>query len=114
MANERREGRRDVGVFVGCNLAMLAGWTGGTIAGLFAGSAIPDPEAIGLSFLSSAALVSLLAGMWQGSRSVLPWVGAAAASITAHQVMDGYLYILIGAAIGTSIAILPSQRRLDG
>jgi predicted branched-subunit amino acid permease len=44
----------------------------GTVIGRFAGSAIPDPNALGLGFLATAVLVSLLAEMWQGRSSLLP------------------------------------------
>lgn len=112
MLNEHREGRRDIGVMVGCNLILVVGWMFGTILGRFAGSAIPDPERWGLGFLATAALISLLAGMWKGKPHLLPWAVAAVASIAAQQVLPGQFYILIGAGLGTLAAI--AQERWFG
>lgn len=112
MLNERREGRRDIGVFVGCNLMLIGGWMAGTILGRFAGSAIPDPERWGLSFLATAALISLLAGMWKGKPHLVPWLVAAAASIVAQQMISGPFYVLIGAGLGTFAAV--AQERWFG
>ena len=114
MLAEHRSGRRDVGVLVGCNLTMLVGWVGGTVLGRFAGSAIPDPEKFGLGFLASAALVSLLAGMWKGRSHLFPSTTAAAGSIAAYYLLPGHFYILIGAALGTAAAVLQERRMHHG
>jgi 4-azaleucine resistance transporter AzlC len=111
MAAEHRAGRRDVGILVGCNLVMVVGWVGGTAVGRFAGSAIPDPERFGLGFLATSALVSLLAGMWQGRSALLPWTAAAVASVAANQFLPGHYYILIGALLGTMVAV--AQERMS-
>lgn len=112
MLNERQDGRRDIGVMVGCNLMLVFGWMGGTILGRFAGSAIPNPERWGLSFLATAALISILAGMWKGKLHLVPWIVAAAASIAAQQLLPGQFYILIGAGLGTGAAV--AQERWFG
>ena len=114
MLAEQRAGRRDVGVLVGCNLIMLVGWLGGTVAGRFAGSTIPDPEKFGLGFLATAALVSLLAGMWKGRSSLFPWTVAAIGSIAAHEILPGHYYILIGATVGTAAAVLNERATRRG
>ena len=114
MLAEHRAGRRDVGVLAGCNLIMLVGWLGGTVTGRFASSAIPDPEKFGLGFLATAALVSLLAGMWNGRSSLLPWTIAAVGSIAAHEFLPGHFYILVGAALGTAAAVIQERMARRG
>lgn len=108
---EMRQGRRDVGFFLGSNLALFVGWTGGTVVGSRAGSVIPDPAALGLDFAATAAFIGILAGMFRGRSDVLPWITAASAALVAERMIDGHWYVAVGALAGSVAGSIGSVRR---
>jgi branched chain amino acid efflux pump len=61
MAN-RGEGRFDVAFMLGATLPAYPLWVGGTVAGVFAGEVVGDPELLGLDVVFPAFFLALLAG----------------------------------------------------
>jgi 4-azaleucine resistance transporter AzlC len=103
--NEMRSGRRDIGYFFGLNIGMLAYWVAGTAVGVSVGGMLGESVS-GLHFASTAALVGILAGMKVRRRDVLPWIVAAVAAISAHALIEGTWYMIIGVAAGLGATLL--------
>jgi 4-azaleucine resistance transporter AzlC len=55
-----RDGTFDRGRLFGATIPQIVGWMGGTAIGVFAGSALTDPEALGLDALFPAFFLALL------------------------------------------------------
>lgn len=108
---EMQQGRRDAGFFLGSNLVLFVGWTSGTAVGSLAGSAVPDPEVLGLDFAATAAFIGILAGMFRGRSDVLPWAIAAGMAYATEQVLGGHWYVIVGALAGSVAGAIGSVRR---
>lgn len=103
--NQLRGGRRDIGYFFGLNAGMLVYWVVGTAVGVSVGGWLGESVS-GLHFASTAALVGVLAGMRIRRHDVLPWIAAATAAITAHLLIDGTWYMIIGVAAGLGVVLV--------
>lgn len=102
---------RDTGVFLGSNLALSAGWIGGTALGVIAGGQIPDPPAWGLEFAATAAFIAILAGTWRGRSDIVPWLVAAGIALTTERVVPGQWFVLAGALSGSLVGAMRGARR---
>ena len=58
------EGRYGVKRLLGSTLPQYVGWSAGTIAGVFAGNAIPEPKDLGLDALFPAFFLVLCGASW--------------------------------------------------
>lgn len=98
-------GMRDAAFIVGSGLTMFAAWVGGTIAGVAAGSAIRQEDLAlwGLDFMFAAVFTALLAGMWRGKSSLLPWAVAAVVAVLVKWWVPGTWYILAGGIAGSVV-----------
>ena len=76
----RGAGRFDEHRLMGATMPQAVGWIGGTAAGVFAGSLIGDPEAIGLDAVFPAFFLALLVGELRNGRAIV--VALLAAAIT--------------------------------
>ncbi len=96
------ERAHDVAAFLlGSGLTILVTGQLSTAFGFLSGSALQNPERLGLDFAFTAVFTALAIGMWKGSSSLLPWVIAAlTASIAAH-LLPGRWYILLGGLAGS-------------
>ena len=103
---EREAGRRDTGFFLGSNLALFIGWTGGTAIGALAGNHLGDPTAWSLHFAASAAFIGILAGMHRGRIDVLPWLISAAAAIGTERLIGGHWHLIAGVVAGVAVGML--------
>jgi 4-azaleucine resistance transporter AzlC len=56
----RADGTFDRGRLFGATLPQMVGWIGGTVIGVYTGSALADPEALGLDVLFPAFFLALL------------------------------------------------------
>jgi predicted branched-subunit amino acid permease len=100
------EGGDDAGFLLGSGLALYAAWLAATLVGSLVSGAIPDPKRLGLDFAFVAVFLALLVGMWRGRSSVLPWLAAALAAVLAQRLLPGTWYILVGALVGTLVAVV--------
>jgi 4-azaleucine resistance transporter AzlC len=98
-------GMRDAGFIVGSGLTMFTAWVGGTVAGAVAGSAIRQEDLAqwGLDFMFAAVFTALLAGMWRGRSSLLPWAVAAVVAVLVKWWVPGTWYILAGGIAGSLV-----------
>jgi 4-azaleucine resistance transporter AzlC len=99
------KGRRDGAFLLGGGLLALA-WTTSTIVGGAFGGAVEDPARWGLDFAFTAIFLALIAGMWKGKSSILPWAVAAAVSVAAHHWLPGQWYILLGGLAGSFAGVV--------
>ena len=94
-------GRPDGAVLVGGGAILFAAWIGETVAGYAVGAVIGDPAAWGLGAAFAAVFAALLAGTWEGRRSVLPWVVAAGVALLAERWLPSGWYVLLGGLAGS-------------
>lgn len=75
-----RRGRFDRHVLIGAGLLLYGAWVGGTAAGVLAGQALGDPQALGVDAAFPALFLALLAGQLDSPRTrVAALAGAAIA-----------------------------------
>ncbi len=106
MLGERDSGRQDTGFFLGSNLALFIGWTGGTAIGALAGNHLGGPTAWCLHFAASAAFIGILAGMHRGRIDVLPWLTSVAVAIGTERFIGGHWHVIAGVVAGIAVGML--------
>ena len=85
----------------GGGIALFFLWSLGTIGGYTLGGFISDPSKFGLDFAFVAIFTALTFNMYKGSNDILPWFIAAITAVICEHFMDGKLYIVIGALVGS-------------
>ncbi|MEM4781782.1 MAG: AzlC family ABC transporter permease [Halalkalicoccus sp.] len=91
---------------LGSGLAVWTFWIGSTAVGTLAGGAIGDPASYGIDFVLAAVFVALAVELWEGERSVVPWVVALATALIAARLLPGQWYILAGGAVAGVVEVL--------
>jgi 4-azaleucine resistance transporter AzlC len=102
--------KTDGAFLLGSGLALFAAWTGATLLGRVAGTALGDPARWGLDFTFTALIVALLIGMWKGKSSLLPWITAALVAVATAHWLPGKWYILLGGIAGSLIGAVRDAR----
>ncbi len=97
---ERMKGERDAGMLLGAGLTLWTAWSLGSVLGVFMGSGIGDPRALGIDVLLPAFFTALLIGLWRGRQSVAPWLAAALVAVLAQTFIPGHWHIVLGALVG--------------
>jgi len=108
---EMRRGGRDAAFFVGSGLALWVPWVLFSAVGRLGGGLIPATEPYGLDFIGTAVFLALLLPLWQGRRSLLPWIAAAAAALLAERLLAGAWYLLLGGLAGSLVGAAMHVRR---
>jgi len=98
--NARARGERDIGFFLGCNLAVVIAWMPAMAAGHLLGGELGDPAAIGLDFAFTVVFAAMLFGGYRGRFDLLPWAAAAVAALIGWRLLPGTWYVLIGGLAG--------------
>ncbi|MGI6245274.1 MAG: AzlC family ABC transporter permease [Pseudochelatococcus sp.] len=75
-------------------------WVASTITGSIVGPALGKPEAVGLDFAFTALFIGLIAGFWQGRRTVWTLVASGGASALVAMAVGEPWNVLAGAAAG--------------
>jgi len=99
------------GYYLGLSLPLYVGWIVCTFFGTIFGGVLQDPARYGLDFAFTAVFITLLVGLWQGRRSLLPWVASAAVAVTAYALLPGVWYIALGVLAGTVAGALQGTAR---
>lgn len=102
--NARARGERDIGFFLGCNLAVVIAWMPAMVAGHLLGGELGDPAAIGLDFAFTIVFAAMLVGGYRGRSDLLPWVAATVAALIGWRLLPGTWYVLMGGLAGFSAA----------
>jgi len=87
--------------YLGLALPLYVGWIVCTFFGTIFGGVLQDPARYGLDFAFTAVFLTLLVGMWQGRRSLLPWAASAVVATAAYAWLPGVWYIALGGLAGT-------------
>ncbi|HEX4692599.1 MAG TPA: AzlC family ABC transporter permease [Solirubrobacteraceae bacterium] len=98
------QGRFDREILIGGAVPQFAGWVGGTIVGALAGSAIGNPETLGLDAMFPAFYLSLLAGeLRSGDARLAAAIAAAIALVLIPFVPPGVPVLAAGLAALTGV-----------
>lgn len=97
----------------GGGLLLFLVWNIATVLGFYIGNFIKDPKIFALDFITTAVFTALAASLWKGKKDLLPWISAAALSISAYYLIPGKWYILIGGFCGALFNALFSNKRED-
>ncbi|GAB4233258.1 MAG: AzlC family ABC transporter permease [Kiloniellaceae bacterium] len=101
----QRAGRTTItpAFYFGLALPLYGGWIACTTLGAVFGAVLQDPARYGLDFAFTAVFLTLLASQWKGRRSLVPWLASAAVAVTAHALLPGVWYIVLGGLAGTLV-----------
>jgi predicted branched-subunit amino acid permease len=106
LTRSRGTGPRATAVYRICGAAMFVGWNAGTVVGLLAGEAIPDPGVFGVDAAFPAALLALLLPSLRRRDARTVAVGAAVVSLAATPFLPAGVPVLVAL-----LALLPVVRR---
>jgi predicted branched-subunit amino acid permease len=98
------QGRFDREILIGGAIPQFAGWVGGTVVGALAGSAIGNPETLGLDAMFPAFYLALLAGeLRSGDARLAAAIAAAIALVLIPFVPPGVPVLAAGLAALTGV-----------
>jgi len=109
-ARARPAGRRARAAYWSCGLLLFTAWNVGTVAGMLAGSAVPDPDAFGVDAAFPAGLLALLLPGLRRADARRVGAVAAVVALLATFVLPAGLPVLVG-LLGLFVA---GRRRDDG
>lgn len=101
----------DLGVVLGAGLTMWVVWIVATLPGFLAGALVERPEAFGLDLVMPVFFSVMLVPLWKGARAAIPWLVAGAVSLATSLLVEGYLFIIVGALSGALAGALIDERR---
>lgn len=112
-AAEMRRGGRDAGFLLGVSVALWLFWMVAVAAGHVLGAVVRLPPGHPLYFAAVATFCAILVPVWQGvRRDLLPWLLAAAVSLSAWQIGLGAPWpLLAGALCGAALGAWLELRR---
>ncbi len=99
----RARGERDIGFFLGCNLAVVIAWIPAVIAGHLLGGELGDPATLGLDFAFTIVFAAMLFGGYRGRLDLLPWAAATLAALIGWRFLPGTWYVIMGGLAGFSV-----------
>jgi len=97
-AVSQEDGRVDRARLVGAGLVLFFSWSGGTIAGVFGGSALGDPAALGLDAMFPALFLALLVGQLRRPNAVAAALTGALIALVLTPVTPPGVPIVVAAA----------------
>jgi predicted branched-subunit amino acid permease len=106
----RRGGPRSRTAYWMCGVLLFVAWNVGTVAGMLAGSAVPDPDSFGVDAAFPAALLALLLPSLRRTDARRVGILAAAAALLATPWLPAGLPVLAG-LVGLFAARLPTDGR---
>jgi predicted branched-subunit amino acid permease len=95
-----------------CGALLFVAWNLGTVAGMLAGSAVPDPDSFGVDAAFPAALLALLLPSLRRADARRVGFLAAAAALLATPWLPAGLPVLVG-LVGLFAARIPASRSRD-
>jgi 4-azaleucine resistance transporter AzlC len=107
-----RQGERDGGVVLGCNLAIFLAWVPAVAAGHFLGSQVGDPEALGIDFAFTAVFAAMLFGGYRSRYDLMPWGVSGLVAWAVWWLVPGSWYVIAGGLAGFAVAYMRDERRM--
>jgi len=101
--NARRHGERDIGFFVGCNLAVGIAWLPAIVIGHLAGGELGDPATVGLDFAFTTVFAAMLFGGYRSRFDLVPWSASALCAMAGYWLLPGTWYVLLGGIAGFAV-----------
>lgn len=106
-----RNGARDAGIVLGCNLAIVLAWFPATVVGHTLGGTIGDPAALGLDFAFTAIFGAMLFGGYRSRFDLVPWGTSGLVAWFVWWLVPGTWYVIAGGLAGFAIAVLRAGQR---
>lgn len=107
-----RDGERDAGVVLGCNLAIVFAWFPSAAVGHVVGSQIGDPATLGLDFAFTAVFAAMLFGGYKSRYDLAPWGASGLVAWLVWWLVPGSWYVLAGGLAGFAVAYLRTEAPL--
>lgn len=105
-----RNGARDAGIVLGCNLAIVFAWFPATALGHTLGGTIGDPAALGFDFAFTAIFGAMLFGGYRSRFDLVPWGASGLVAWFVWWLVPGSWYVIAGGLAGFAIAVLRPER----
>lgn len=106
-----RNGERDAGVVLGCNLAIAIAWFPATVVGHVLGARIGDPVDFGLDFAFTAVFAAMLFGGYRSRFDLAPWGASALVAWLVWWLVPGTWYVIAGGLAGFMVAVIRPDSR---
>ena len=94
------EGGRDVAVYFGAALMMMAGWVAGACAGYLLGGLVVEPARYGLDLVLPVFFAAMLVPLWAGRRRAYGWIVAGIVAVVVERLVPGWWFIVAGSVAG--------------
>lgn len=106
-----RNGARDAGIVLGCNLAIVLAWFPATAVGHLLGGSIGDPAQLGLDFAFTAVFGAMLFGGYRSKHDLAPWGASGLVAWLVWWLFPGTWYVIAGGVAGVLVAALRTDPR---
>jgi 4-azaleucine resistance transporter AzlC len=106
-----RNGARDAGIVLGCNLAILLAWVPAVAFGHVLGGTIGNPAALGLDFAFTAVFGAMLFGGYRSRFDLAPWGASGMVAWIVWWLLPGTWYVIAGGLAGFLVAVLRADQR---
>lgn len=106
-----RNGARDAGIVLGCNLAIVFAWFPATAVGHLLGGSIGDPARLGLDFAFTAVFGAMLFGGYRSRFDLAPWGASGLVAWLVWWLFPGTWYVIAGGVAGVLVASLRTDPR---
>lgn len=100
-----RNGARDAGIVLGCNLAIFFAWIPTVVAGFLIGGRIGDPDALALDFAFTAVFAAMLFSGYRSRFDLLPWAVSGSIAAVVWALVPGTWYVIAGGLSGIAVAM---------
>lgn len=105
-----RRGGRGIAYYVAFGGAMWVLWNAGTIAGVMAGSRVPDPRAVGLDFAITATFIAIVVLGIRGRRDAVIALAAGVAAGLLRGVGLGVIAVIVAGALAPLVVRAGDRR----
>ena len=105
------QGKPGFGLLFGGGVALWAAWCIGSWLGIYFGSALQNPVALGLDMVMGCFLLAMVAGGQKNVRIVVIWCVAAVTSLLAYVYLPENSHVVVGALAGGILGAVWMEKR---
>jgi len=105
------EGGRDVSVYFGAAVTILAGWLVAASAGYVLGGLVVDPQRYGLDLVMPVFFAAMLVPLWTGKRRAYGWAVAGVVAVVVQHFVGGWWFIIAGSLAGAFAGAYFDERK---